>query len=398
LKPQHSWLRRAVGAAVAAMLVAGPAMVPAAEPYEINALLPLTGSAAFIGHDASVALGMIEGIVNRTGGIKGRPIKFVVADEQSTPALAVQLANGIIAKGAPVIIGPILVSECSAIVPLITNGPVLYCVSPGLHPAEGSYAFSSQASTTDYIVAAVRFLRLRGLTKVAMVTSIDASGQDGERGFDAALALPENKDAMAVVDREHFNVTDVNVDAQLTRVKASGAQVAILWTSGTPFGTVLRAAYETGVGIPLLTTSANFNYAQLTSYASFMPTNLYMTVPSYAAADQITNAPTKRVVAAYLDTFKAAGIRPVQGQAAIWDPAMIVIDALRHLGTAATAAQIRDYIANLHDWVGINGEYDFRKIPQRGVGLDAVYMSRWDPAKTVMVGASHAGGVPVAGR
>jgi branched-chain amino acid transport system substrate-binding protein len=391
-------LRRCIGIAAAAIVAGGPATVPAAEPYDVNVLLPLTGSAAFIGHDAEAALHFAETIVNRTGGLSGRAIRFVVQDDQSNPQIALQLANGLIAKNVPIILGPLLVSECSAVMPVLINGPVMYCISPGLRPPEGSYAFSSQAHTADYIIAAIRYLRLRGLTKIAIVASIDASGQDGERGIDAAIALPENKDSVTIVDREHFNITDVSVNAQMTRVKASGAQIAILWTSGTPFGTVLRGAFETGLGLPLLTTSSNFNYAQLASYAGFMPSNLYMTTPAYPAVDLITSVPMKRAVRTYLDTFRIAGIRPVQGHAAVWDPAMIIVDALRHAGTSATATQLRDYIANLHGFVGINGEYDFRKIPQRGVGIDSVYISRWDPAKQVMSGVSRAGGVPVAAR
>ena len=106
----------------------------------------------------------------------------------------------------------------------------------------------------------------------------------------------------------------------------------------------------------------------------------------------------KRVVSAYLDAFKAANIRPVQGHAATWDPAMILVDTLRKLGPSATAPQIRSAIAALHGWVGINGEYDFRKIPQRGVGMDAVFVARWDPEKGQMIGVSRAGGTLPGGR
>ncbi len=54
-------------------------------------------------------------------------------------------------------------------------------------------------------------------------------------------------------------------------------------------------------------------------------------------------------------------------------------------GTNATSAQIRNYIANLAGWVGIDGTYDFHKIPQRGVGGDYLFIFRWDPAKSQMI-------------
>ena len=42
----------------------------AAEPYEINAILPLTGAAAFIGSAEAKSLGVIEELTNRLGGIE----------------------------------------------------------------------------------------------------------------------------------------------------------------------------------------------------------------------------------------------------------------------------------------------------------------------------------------
>ena len=62
----------------AALLASTAASVGAADPYEVNVLLPMTGSGAFIGQDAQVGLRLIEGMVNRSGGIGGRPLRFVI--------------------------------------------------------------------------------------------------------------------------------------------------------------------------------------------------------------------------------------------------------------------------------------------------------------------------------
>ena len=50
------------------------------------------------------------------------------------------------------------------------------------------------------------------------------------------------------------------------------------------------------------------------------------------------------------------------------------------LGTNATATQVRDYIANLHDFVGMNGIYDFRIGDQHGVTSASLVVTRWDAA------------------
>ena len=77
---------------------------------------------------------------------------------------------------------------CNAIAPLVRRGPVDYCFSPGIHPAAGSFVFSGSVSTKDLGAAQLRYFRLEGLTKMAMITSTDASGQDAARNIHELLA------------------------------------------------------------------------------------------------------------------------------------------------------------------------------------------------------------------
>src|ERR1700679_848400 len=73
-----------------AVSVGGP-LAAQPKPYIINVILPLTGGGANLGQDEANALGAFEKYVNRTGGIRGTPVHFQIADEQSQPAVAVQL-------------------------------------------------------------------------------------------------------------------------------------------------------------------------------------------------------------------------------------------------------------------------------------------------------------------
>ena len=69
-----------------------------------------------------------------------------------------------------------------------------------------------------------------------------------------------------------------------------------------------------------------------------------------------------------------------------------MLDAYKHLGFDATPAAIRAYIAGLQGFVGINGVYDFKAIPQRGIGIEWLVMIRWDKNKQSTVGVSKPGG------
>src|ERR1700677_3585965 len=103
---------------VAALLVALVSLTPLAaraadpEPYEINVILSLTGIAAFLGNQELTTLKALEPVENKLGGIHGRPVKFVTYDDGSNPFNTVQLANQIMAKNVPLIMGPTLGASC----------------------------------------------------------------------------------------------------------------------------------------------------------------------------------------------------------------------------------------------------------------------------------------------
>ena len=68
-------MKFAVAIVAALLLLSPPAF--AADPYEIHALLSLTGASAFGGQAIKVNLEAVESVVNQAGGVNGRPLKFV---------------------------------------------------------------------------------------------------------------------------------------------------------------------------------------------------------------------------------------------------------------------------------------------------------------------------------
>ncbi len=366
----------------------------AADPFEINVVIPLTGPAAFVGKEERAALMGLSAWVNRTGGIRGRPLKFVFQDDQTSTQLDVQIVTSLISKGVPVILGPGLTAGCDAVNPLETKtGPVMYCFSPGVKPPAGSFMFSSNMSVDDLQRAAVRYLHARGWDRVAIMSSTDASGQSGENSLDAILSLPEGK-AMSLVAREHFTSTDISVAAQLARIKTSGAKALIVWTTGAPLATVLRAINDSGIDLPVLTSSANEILAQLKQYDTFIPAQMIFSSVASMAPDQITDRGVRSAIDLYFSEMRDLGEKPSPIKTIAWDPALLFVTAYRALGTEATAEQIRAYLANLRGFAGVTGRYDFQASPQRGLNVDNVYMVRWDKAKGDFVAISRAGGVP----
>lgn len=368
----------------------------AANTYDINVILPLTGGASFLGKNEQKAMQLAEPLINKSGGIKGEPVHFTYYDDTTRPQTAVQLTNRVIGTKPAILLGSSLVSICSAMAPLMQNGPMMYCYSPGIHPPKGSYVFTSSISTLDLANALIRYFRLKGWTRIAIMTSADATGQDAERGLDRIIALPENK-SIKVVEHAHFNTTDVSVAAQIEHIKAAKPQALIAWSTGTPIATVFKGIIQAGLDIPIATTDGNMTYAQMKQYAAFLPKQLYIPAPEWVEhagvikLDPAVEAAQKR----FFDAFKAANEKPDIAATLAWDPVMITMDALRHLGAKATAQQVRDYIANLKGFAGINGMYDFTKYPQRGLGVEGAVVTKWSPAHKTWELVSKPTGIPL---
>jgi branched-chain amino acid transport system substrate-binding protein len=368
-------------------------------PYEIHVMLALTGGGAFLGQAEQKSLQLAEKVVNESGGIQGTPVKFTFHDDQTSPQVAVQVANQILATKPQVLLGSSIVATCSAIGPLMQSGPVEYCFSPGIHPSGGSYVFTASVSTHDLAIALVRYFRMKGWTKLAIMTSTDASGQDAENNLKEVVAMPENKDkGVAIVENAHFNTSDVSVTAQIERVKAAKPQAFIAWSTGAPVATVFRGIQQAGLDIPVGTTDGNMTYAQMNQFAAFLPKRLYIPASQWVALENPTiklDPAVQKAQQAYYKVFKDAGLQPEVSSELAWEPAMIVIDALRKLGTKANATQIRDYIAHLKGFAGVNGIYDFTKTAQRGLDIDNAVVTSWNPQSKLWEPVSKLTGIPL---
>lgn len=381
MRPWTSLAKILLAVALVAALGTTTRAQSAGGAIEIAVIVPLTGPGALLGQTQVQGLQLIEKRVNASGGIRGRQLHFTFTDDQSNPQISVQLANQIIAAHrVQVVFGGSLTATCRASIPLFaTNGPVFYCLTPNAIPPPGSYAFTSGLSARDNYEVSLKFFHHMGWDKVAALNSTDASGADVDVITESFLQEPENR-GLDLVDHDHFGPNDVSINAQVAKLKSSGAQGVVMWGVGPALGTAFRSMHDAGVDIPVSANPSIMLYSEMQQYGPILPSHLYFASTLWTAYSTVPPGPFRNVLNAYFGTFKSAGVTPDNGQITIWDPAQIIIGALRHLGPDATATQIRDYLETLHGFWGTNGLYDFRKFPQRGLGAENIVMVEWRPA------------------
>ena len=377
---------RPLVALLAAVVLANSAGVAmAADPVEIPAILPVTGGAAFLGKEFSDTLKLVEDRTNKSGGIGGRPIHFAIQDDQSSPQVTVQLTNAALAKNPALVVNGGPLALCAAAAPLMKSGPVMWCLSPSLRTEAGTYAYGVMASSRDCLIAGMNYFKARGFKRIGVLNGTDATGADADAILAELIKLPEYA-GMSYVEYEHYNLADMSVAAQLSRIKAAGAQGLIAYTTGAPIATVLHGVADAGMDIPVFTSNGNMSIAQLDGYKTFAPKDLLFA--GYAAfdADPHVDAGVKQKIGLFDSEMKAANLSPDLLHAIPYDPAALIVEAYRRVGPSATSAQLRDAFNSVVGWPGMLGRFDFHAIPNRGLGLKALIVLKWDPAHSSWIG------------
>ncbi|MBR1246612.1 substrate-binding protein [Bradyrhizobium sp. AUGA SZCCT0169] len=117
-----------------ALLVCGAGLssVDAAEPIRVGAVLPFSGGVELYGQQAKLGLDLAAKEINAAGGILGRPVEVMYADDKTRPASAEAAMRKLIeSDGVVAVVGPITSANLNAIVPIAESSktPLLYATN-----------------------------------------------------------------------------------------------------------------------------------------------------------------------------------------------------------------------------------------------------------------------------
>lgn len=365
-------------------------------PYVMHAILSETGAGSFLGAPQAAALKGLAVLFNKQGGIDGHPLQFDIQDDQSTPSTAVSYATSLVSSHVPFILGPTLPPAAAAVDALATsNGPLIYQLAPSPSPKPGSMVFAAGTPVSLDAQSYLTFLKSKGITKIAAITSTDATGANALTILKAALTEPQFS-SLHLVAQETFDPTAISVTTQLSVIKAANPQALVIWTVGTPLGVVLQGMSSQGMdNIPTITSNGNATYSELTHFASILPKTFYFPEESLDLPPaNIANAAVRAKVQTFDTVIEAAGGRPGDAFGLSWDPAEFLIGAIKKLGVSATAPQILNYMENLHNVTGTFGVYNFSTSNHSGLSVADMFMTVWNGSS--FTPASGPGGTPLA--
>jgi len=114
------------------MLVPAPwrAAFGAEKPYKIGSEQPLSGNAAAGGKTALVGVQMAVDRINKSGGINGRPVELIAADDESKPDVARRKVEKLLVEDVvDAHVGGFLSNICLACMPVFEENKVLNMIS-----------------------------------------------------------------------------------------------------------------------------------------------------------------------------------------------------------------------------------------------------------------------------
>ena len=130
--------RRVIGYGVTAGALGATMLVPApwraafgqAKPYKIGTLQPLSGAARAGGKTALVGVQMAVDRINKSGGINGRPVELVVADDESKPDVGRRKAEKLVVEDkVDAHVGGFLSNICLACMPVFEEAKIVNMIS-----------------------------------------------------------------------------------------------------------------------------------------------------------------------------------------------------------------------------------------------------------------------------
>lgn len=353
----------------------------AAEPIKLGAFFDLTGTSSAIGTPTKLVAEMVVKKINDEGGINGRPLQLVIADDEGDPTKAAIIAKKFIESDKVVaIIGPTRTDTGMAAKPTIEQMKVPTFMTVGgdaviLGGKFGPFhwTFKSPQRTSVAVQKIYSYLKKKGIQKIGIITAADGFGRDGK----SALESLAQEYGLKIVIAESFQATDNDMTAQLVKIKAASPDAIICWTIGKAGAIVAKNVKQLAIQVPLFQCHGlpDPKYIELAGPASegnIMPSTKLMVASQLSDTD-----PQKKVILEFIrlykDVFHYDAKFPINTHSGYaWDAIYIVANAMKKAGTENE--KLRDAIEKTKGYVGVSGIYNITPEDHNGLGLDSMVL------------------------
>ena len=334
----------------------------AAEPIKIGLVTALSGQSARAGEALTRGATVAIEDINAKGGVLGRPLELVRRDDESNPAKGLIAARELIQREkVAVLLGGLDTPVELAIVPFVNNVKMPFVVpwAAGTNitqnGAPSNYVFRVSAMDDEVDKAIVQFAgKTYGAKKPGLILVNNPWGESNEHGLRAAMKAAGIEPAGV----EKFEPNDVDVVAQLSRLKQAGADVLFLVGNVGPSSQVVKSLDRMGWTPPIVSHWGPAG-GRFTELAGPNAKNVIF-IQTYSFFGELSPV-GKRVIAGlqakYPDIKGPADVTPAVGFANAYDSVMMIAGAIQKAGSTDPTA-IRDGFYGIDQLEGLIKTYE----------------------------------------
>ena len=350
---------------------------PTGDPIKIGAILPISGQYAPMGGPMNNSALLVQDSVNAAGGIAGRPLQFVIYDDEASQAKSLQLTDKLINQDKVVaLIGPIPTANAQADTEVAEKArvPMLY-TNPTLSIWQGkTYIFQVNHDDAKQAEALLTYVE-KTLQKKSIAILHDANPY-GSLGAVVAAAAAKNHGITVTTD-EKYAGTDTDVTPQLTKIKNSGAEALVLWGVPPVPSIATKQLRQLGSTIPILGSDAMFSPAFI-SLAGDASDGVYSVT---SLNTDSPNAVQAKFVTPYKDK---TGAVPTVHAAFVWDATYLLKAAIEKSGKTDGDSIVQGLLSN-PSFVGVMGPRNYTKDDHNGLSAASLVITQVKGGKWVML-------------
>jgi branched-chain amino acid transport system substrate-binding protein len=316
----------------------------------------LSGDVATYGQDLVTGIELAVEEINNNGGVLGKKISLVKADNKSDNAEAANVASKLVTKDRAVaILGPATSGHTKAAVPvamqnkvpLITASATADDVTVDKNGKVRDYIFKTCFSDSFQGVIMAKFAyEDLGSRKAAVL--IDSTS-DYSKGLAGNFKQTFVQSGGTIVTEQAYQAKDKNFKAVLTNIKAAGSDVLFLPGYYEEVGLIVKQARELGLDVPVLG-GDGYDSPKLADIAGSDKLNGVYFTNHYSSQDASPE------VVKFNNAFKQKYSKEPNGFNALgYDLAYFLADALTRAGEA-DSEKLKDALASTKEFAGVTGK------------------------------------------
>ena len=321
---------------------------PASNEIKIGGNFELTGGIANFGKQTVNGIQMAFKEINAAGGVNGKQLKLILADNKSEPAEATNAVTKLITQDKVVaVLGPVASSNVLATLQVAQDNKIPVLTATGTNEkitVDGGKVrpFAFRGCFIDPFQGKVMANFATNTVKAKTAVIYVDQSSDYSKGLKQSFEEAFVKNGGKVLSTEAFLQKDQDFKATLTKIKGLNPEVVFIPAYYEEVGKIVKQARELGINIPLLGTDG-WDDPKVVEIAGAKALDNTFFSNHYSSQD--TDPAVVKFVAAYKKEYNQ---EPSALAALGYDSGLMIADAIKRAGSTE-GAKIAEALAKTKD-------------------------------------------------